>query len=659
MQIFLNGQGTGHVGPEKDGLENAGLADGRDALAVFTLDAVIPAAAIQQRSFDVVAAAKIRAVPVGPLSLSIAALTPLRDGAMATPSASGTARVSLPTLFAASAADAISPDAALPLRALARNVPHRSPVLPPAVPLPEPWKPALEMEPPTAPEKTPESLRPAPLWRVAAPAISGRDVVVRSPESALSASDPEALEFVTISAQAIGSTGDPQMKISAATERRSVSALVAPVTEPTATGDATSSTPPVKGAAHPAAIASAVQVEPSHARGTSDAPPPLVEVATPPTTAQTVSEVPSLHLGKDPRGWGPVQILVHRGPDAAGPAVSTNPAAAYAHTSSMPTGPVKSDPARITPEKTAEPSAPVPTGSKDLPASRSFGESPAFRANFSRPFIPETPALVSIAPPAPGKTAESRPVEMSVLAARSLKIPVPAHLPATQVLTRPDVDEAGVDGEIPGGDDVPSPPRTSVDLPGKSSQHLLHRAPIPLAPPSEARSHPADPSPEVHAERGDGTLSALHDAGDGFRRSHEADPRLPVQPRSVAAQIAEAVRTPSGNAVEVRLSPEELGRVRVSMSPGENGLVVQLVAERPETLDLLRRHVDILAAELRDAGFSDLEFAFRHEGGQSDHASETAEDRYQDPEAGTPQSSDAPHPPLPTLATGSGLDIRL
>ena len=83
--------------------------------------------------------------------------------------------------------------------------------------------------------------------------------------------------------------------------------------------------------------------------------------------------------------------------------------------------------------------------------------------------------------------------------------------------------------------------------------------------------------------------------------------------RGAASQIAEAVRVPLDGSIEVRLSPEELGRVRVSMIPGEAGLVIQLVAERPETLDLLRRHADLLAADLHDAGYTGLEFSFSRE----------------------------------------------
>ena len=62
--------------------------------------------------------------------------------------------------------------------------------------------------------------------------------------------------------------------------------------------------------------------------------------------------------------------------------------------------------------------------------------------------------------------------------------------------------------------------------------------------------------------------------------------------------------------VEIRLQPEELGRVRLTMTPSEAGVSVQVTAERPETLELLRRHIDMLAADLGDRGFSNLDFSF-------------------------------------------------
>jgi len=76
--------------------------------------------------------------------------------------------------------------------------------------------------------------------------------------------------------------------------------------------------------------------------------------------------------------------------------------------------------------------------------------------------------------------------------------------------------------------------------------------------------------------------------------------------------------------VEVRLSPEELGRVKLSMTSGEAGMTVQIIAERAETLDLIRRNIDLLAADLHKQGFSNLSFSFGG-GGSSDQPGQDEE----------------------------------
>ena len=81
-------------------------------------------------------------------------------------------------------------------------------------------------------------------------------------------------------------------------------------------------------------------------------------------------------------------------------------------------------------------------------------------------------------------------------------------------------------------------------------------------------------------------------------------------------QIAEAIRRTTDRAVELRLWPEELGHVRMSLSGAEGMLSVQITVERQETLELIRRHIDVLARELRQDGFADLDLSLGREGGR-------------------------------------------
>ncbi|WP_322893021.1 MULTISPECIES: flagellar hook-length control protein FliK [unclassified Yoonia] len=85
---------------------------------------------------------------------------------------------------------------------------------------------------------------------------------------------------------------------------------------------------------------------------------------------------------------------------------------------------------------------------------------------------------------------------------------------------------------------------------------------------------------------------------------------LPETPRMMAQQIAVAVTQTAGQPTEIALNPEELGRVRMQIVAGDGAVMVQILAERPETTDLLRRHIETLAQEFRTLGFSDIAFSF-------------------------------------------------
>ena len=112
--------------------------------------------------------------------------------------------------------------------------------------------------------------------------------------------------------------------------------------------------------------------------------------------------------------------------------------------------------------------------------------------------------------------------------------------------------------------------------------------------------------------------------------------------------------------VEITLSPEELGRVRLSVSASDGGIVVNVVAERPETLDLLRRHIDQLGQEFQALGYADIGFSFAAgSDSQTDQDNSAAADAAPVPDAetgeGTVQAAQV------HIATGqtSGLDLRL
>lgn len=132
----------------------------------------------------------------------------------------------------------------------------------------------------------------------------------------------------------------------------------------------------------------------------------------------------------------------------------------------------------------------------------------------------------------------------------------------------------------------------------------------------------------------------------------------PETPGMIGRQMAEVLQRMPDRPVELALNPEELGRVRMSISAGDAGITVSVLAERPETLDLMRRHIDQLAREFQALGYANINFAFNE--GQSDQSTHTND--------GSGGGNGSEHAAAETavetagpirLAASSGLDLRL
>ncbi len=129
-------------------------------------------------------------------------------------------------------------------------------------------------------------------------------------------------------------------------------------------------------------------------------------------------------------------------------------------------------------------------------------------------------------------------------------------------------------------------------------------------------SDPLQPFPEA---RPDGGVQPAHGTDQpGPRGFCHSLPASLHNPHPIGLQLAKEMPVTAGQQVEITLSPEELGKVRMTLSSVDGGLTMLLVADRPETLDLMRRHIDQLARDFRDMGFELLTFAFAD--GQGDRA---------------------------------------
>ncbi len=132
-------------------------------------------------------------------------------------------------------------------------------------------------------------------------------------------------------------------------------------------------------------------------------------------------------------------------------------------------------------------------------------------------------------------------------------------------------------------------------------------------------------------------------------------------PPNIARQIAEVIQRSPDRSVELSLSPAELGNVRMKLSPGEAGITVSIFAERPETLELMRRNIDSLEKAIAEIGYADVSFDFST-GTESDQNTDLEDQATQNGlaqedntvlETGTQPSNSA------LRVAANGLDVRV
>ncbi len=134
----------------------------------------------------------------------------------------------------------------------------------------------------------------------------------------------------------------------------------------------------------------------------------------------------------------------------------------------------------------------------------------------------------------------------------------------------------------------------------------------------------------------------------------------PAIARQTALQIAEAARHLPDRPVEITLNPEELGRVRMTLSAADDAIVVTLAVERGETADLLRRHIETLAQEFRSLGYRDISFEFGggHGGAGMDNPADQ-ESQAKDQGSGIDPAPADPGPAPLRIDLGGRVDMRI
>ena len=119
-------------------------------------------------------------------------------------------------------------------------------------------------------------------------------------------------------------------------------------------------------------------------------------------------------------------------------------------------------------------------------------------------------------------------------------------------------------------------------------------------------------------------IAAVHTAESPGPASQQAAPH--GNGMTPTRQLAEAIvfPGPKHGGTELTLSPEELGKVQFSIRNIDGQLTIVVVAERPETMALLRRNADQLAAELAQSGMGDAALDFGGGGQAGDQSARSS-----------------------------------
>lgn len=131
-------------------------------------------------------------------------------------------------------------------------------------------------------------------------------------------------------------------------------------------------------------------------------------------------------------------------------------------------------------------------------------------------------------------------------------------------------------------------------------------------------------------------------------KNDDKPPVVETLPRRSAAPIMQAVAEAAGRPAAPETG-DDLGRLQVMLHRDGEHMHITILAERPETLEMMRRHADQLQLELQQEGFAQTDLSFAEWDGPEEDAQ-------------TAPAAAAPEPiifNLPAPSATSGLDIRI
>lgn len=148
-------------------------------------------------------------------------------------------------------------------------------------------------------------------------------------------------------------------------------------------------------------------------------------------------------------------------------------------------------------------------------------------------------------------------------------------------------------------------------------------------------------------------------------------PTVPVPVPQLAAGIIATLHQQADGTTEIALSPDELGSVRLRLEADARDpdrMIVHLAFDRPETMDLFRRHADQLADAIRSAGYAEAKLDFGQSGTGLEAGGGHGPEGRSDGGGATPAANDPDWGPDPLVqdkafplrpGDTAGLDLRL
>lgn len=427
----------------------------------------------------------------------------------------------------------------------------------------------------------------------------------------------------------------------------------------------TAQSPPIPhdtATAHPETLAAAPLV----------APHPVAAPTLPqPDDAQRAPQVSAISPFPPPRETAP-DIGTHRKDPDLSPAVASRPIPAPIRIGPAPALAPTRDPGLPNPEHLHAQSRPAtPQGASLAPAPLGLAQAMPAQA-LPSPAIPQGATPPAPLSPAPAPPPITTPNMTPIPDAANPGTPAPSPTPNTATPVQPPglLAPPAITGPIPASDPIP----------GARTTNASETGPLPPAPPPPNRAAMRPPLPSVPSlggpkpapSPGDLARPAPADIPLGVEATPHrvSDPQLggppptaPSAPQAsgVAAQILrtlhdDAPRNP-GAPIDIALDPPELGRLRLALTEVNGTLTLSIAAERPETADLIRRHLALLADEFLRSGLDAPSVQVSHQGAGGGGSGRA---HLPHPDATVAAPGPAPRPaPAPNRATADGLDLRL